>query len=156
MELIKKGAMRRQCQMGRVLNIQLASFKIRSCLGNAVSLCRRSVGTAPSWRRKSSGHNRLWPWHLSPPPPHGAFCRRRTPHAALPSGACAASPRALALTSPPKGTHSSSPPRAALRSACFLAKTRKAALHRWSAKQNTMPVMPSPGQTESLVLMDQG
>ena len=51
---------------------------------------------------------------------------------------CPASPRALALTAPPKGRRGSSPPRAALQSACFLAKTRKAALHRWSAKQNTV------------------
>ena len=50
----------------------------------------------------------------------------------------AASPRALALTAPPKGRRGSSRSRAALRRACFLAKTRKAALHRGSPKQNAV------------------
>ena len=74
----------------------------------------------------------------SPLLPHcGVLPQRCPPCAAFPSDVCAASPRALCSELATQG-QSPSPPRSALRSVCFLAKTRKAALHRWSAKQNTV------------------
>lgn len=104
-ELIKKGAMCCQCQTGRVLNIQLASFKTYSCPEKALFLWRRSVGTAFYWGRKSSGHDRLWPRYPKPIaatlrvlpqtlPPAPPFCRKCVLRLRVHS----------ALTSPHRGT----------------------------------------------------